>query len=48
MTAGTTNELTITAQDDYGNTDTSYSGTKFLQFTGLSNVGAHYPTWKER
>ncbi len=34
MTAGATNELTITARDSYGNVDTSYSGLKSLTFSG--------------
>src|SRR5260221_14192990 len=34
MTAGTTNELTITAKDAFGNTDTSYTGSKTLTFSG--------------
>ncbi len=34
MTAGTTNELTVTAKDTYGNTDTNYTGSKTLTFSG--------------
>src|SRR5262249_8781958 len=36
QTAGTVNNLTITARDAAGNTATSYSGTKFLRFSGAS------------
>ena len=34
MTAGASNELTITAKDRYGNTDTGYTGSKTLTFSG--------------
>jgi|GEM_PF-1461995 len=34
MTTGTTNQLTITAKDAYGNVATGYSGTKALTFSG--------------
>jgi len=36
MTAGTTNELTVTAHDDYDVVNTPYSGLKNLTFSGLS------------
>jgi hypothetical protein len=35
-TAGTRNDLTITAQDTYGNTATAYSGSHSLVFSGAS------------
>ncbi|MGH7198638.1 MAG: filamentous hemagglutinin N-terminal domain-containing protein, partial [Candidatus Omnitrophota bacterium] len=38
MTAGTNNELTITATDNYGFTATSYAGPKSLTFSGLANA----------
>lgn len=37
-TAGETNELTITAYDQYDNTATGYTGSKSLTFSGLSNA----------
>ncbi len=37
-TAGSNNELTITAYDANGNTAISYTGTKSLTFSGLSNA----------
>ncbi len=36
MTAGGSNELTVTAKDAYGNTDTAYAGAKNLTFSGPS------------
>jgi len=36
MTAGGSNELTVTAKDAYGNTDTAYAGAKDLTFSGPS------------
>ena len=45
MTAGTTNELTITAKDSYGNVATSYTGSKSLTFSGPGNApGGQVPT----
>jgi 3-dehydroquinate dehydratase len=45
MTAGATNELTITAKDLYGNTDTSYTGSKSLVFSGPTTApGGQTPT----
>ncbi len=45
MTAGTTNQLTITAKDTYGNIDTNYSGTKALTFSGPGTApGGQMPT----
>ena len=38
MTAGTNNELTITAYDQYGNIATGYAGSKSLTFSGLNNA----------
>jgi hypothetical protein len=44
IAAGTTDNLTITALDTYGNTATSYSGSKGLTFAGPEAIGAHEPT----
>ena len=45
MTAGGTNELTITARDSYGNVDISYSGSKSLTFSGPGTApGGQVPT----
>ncbi len=38
MTAGTTDDLTVTSYDDYGAVNTSYVGTKGLTFSGVSNA----------
>ena len=43
-TAGATDNLTITAQDTYGNTEPSYTGSKSLTFSGASAIGSHNPT----
>ena len=40
MTAGASNQLTITAYDPYGNLATGYAGNKTLTFSGLSNAPA--------
>lgn len=43
--AGTANDLTITAQDTYGNTATAYTGSKNLTFSGASSSpGGNAPT----
>jgi hypothetical protein len=43
--AGTSDNLTITAQDAYGNTDTSYAGSHSLVFSGASaSPGGSIPT----
>ena len=42
--AGAADNLTITAQDTYGNTVTSYTGTKSLTFSGPGSVGGNNPT----
>ena len=43
--AGAPNELTVTAQDTYGNAVTSYAGTKSLTFSGASaSPGGNVPT----
>ncbi|HKO39046.1 MAG TPA: hypothetical protein VJU14_11835 [Solirubrobacterales bacterium] len=43
--AGIGNDLTITAQDAYGNTATSYAGSKSLTFSGASaSPGGNAPT----
>lgn len=43
--AGTVDDLTITAQDTYGNTATSYEGLHELVFSGASvNTGGYNPT----
>ena len=44
-TAGTSVNLTITAQDNFGNTATSYTGSKNLTFSGASaSPGGNAPT----
>ena len=44
-TAGTSVNLTITAQDNFGNTATSYTGSKSLTFSGASaSPGGNAPT----
>src|SRR5208283_4065373 len=45
MTAGSTNSLTITAYDLYGNTATGYTGNKTLTFSGASvSANGNHPT----
>jgi hypothetical protein len=43
-TAGEADNLTITAQDAYGNLATAYSGSKSLTFSGATAIGASKPT----
>jgi hypothetical protein len=43
-TAGEADNLTITALDAYGNTATSYTGSKSLTFSGAATVGIYKPT----
>ena len=43
-TAGAADNLTITAQDTYGNTVPSYNGSHDLTFSGAGTVGGHNPT----
>ncbi|MFC1974536.1 PKD domain-containing protein, partial [Chloroflexota bacterium] len=43
MTAGGSNELKVTAYDQYGNTATGYIGTKSLTFSGPNNIGSYTP-----
>ncbi len=43
-TAGEADNLTITAQDAYGNVATSYAGSKSLTFSGASAIGGNKPT----
>jgi hypothetical protein len=42
--AGESDELTITAIDQFGNTATSYTGSKSLTFSGAATIGANHPT----
>ncbi|MDE2232488.1 MAG: hypothetical protein KGJ95_10590, partial [Candidatus Omnitrophica bacterium] len=44
ITAGATDQLTITAQDTYGNTATSYTGDKTITFSGANSIGSYHPT----
>jgi len=44
MNAGTTNQLTITATDAYGNVAAAYTGDKVLTFSGPAVLGANTPT----
>ncbi|MDE2232470.1 MAG: hypothetical protein KGJ95_10500, partial [Candidatus Omnitrophica bacterium] len=44
ITAGATDQLTITAQDTYGNTATGYTGDKTITFSGANTIGSHHPT----
>lgn len=46
QTAGSSQSLTITAKDAYGNTATTYTGDKSLTFSGASTApdGSHHPT----
>ncbi len=49
QTAGTANELTITAKDTYGNIDTTYTGDKALTFSGPSaSPGGTAPTVSDK
>ncbi len=43
-TAGAADNLTITAEDTYGNTVTTYTGSKSLTFSGASAIGSNNPT----
>ncbi|MGD0167484.1 MAG: hypothetical protein ABSC51_09400 [Gaiellaceae bacterium] len=43
-TAGATDALTITAQDPYNNTVTSYTGSHNLTFSGARAIGTYSPT----
>jgi hypothetical protein len=43
-TAGEADNLTITAIDAYGNTATSYAGSKSLTFSGATTIGTNKPT----
>jgi uncharacterized membrane protein YgcG len=43
MTAGTTNDLTITAYDYEGNVAALYDGVKYLTFSGLTSIGVFNP-----
>jgi hypothetical protein len=42
--AGAHDDLTVTAQDNLGNTASSYTGDKSLTFSGAGSVGANHPT----
>ncbi len=42
--AGVADNLTITAKDTYGNTATSYSGSRNLTFAGANAIGTYNPT----
>ena len=43
MTAGDTNELTITAYDSKGRVSFGYEGSKTLTFSGLGSIEGNYP-----
>jgi hypothetical protein len=43
-TAGEADNLTITAQDAYGNLATSYTGSHSLTFSGAATIGTNKPT----
>jgi hypothetical protein len=43
-TAGAADNLTITAEDIYGNTVTSFTGSKSLTFGGANAIGSNNPT----
>src|SRR5262249_20750966 len=43
-TPGVAADMTITANDPYGNTATSYSGDRTLTFAGANPIGANNPT----
>ena len=47
-TAGATDNLTITALDQYGNTATGYTGNKNLTFSGAGSIGLFNPTVLDR
>jgi hypothetical protein len=42
--AGASDNLTITAQDEYENTATPYAGSKSLTFSGAATIGTNKPT----
>ena len=42
--AGAADDLTITAQDNYGNLATTYTGSKSLTFSGAGTIGTNVPT----
>jgi hypothetical protein len=44
LSAGDSDNLTITARDTYGNTATAYTGSKSLTFSGAATVGTNKPT----
>jgi hypothetical protein len=44
LAAGDSDNLTITARDTYGNTATTYTGSKSLTFSGAATVGTNKPT----
>jgi hypothetical protein len=44
LSAGESDNLTITAFDTYGNTATAYAGSKSLTFSGAAAIGANKPT----
>jgi hypothetical protein len=44
QSAGESNELVITAVDTYGNTATSYGGSRSLTFSGAAAIGTKSPT----
>ena len=43
-TAGITDNLTIVAKDAYGNTATTYTGSKSVIFGGAGTIGSNHPT----
>ncbi len=43
-TAGTADNLTVTAQDQYGNTEATYTGSHNLTFSGPGSIGGNTPT----
>jgi hypothetical protein len=43
-TAGESDELIITALDAFGNTATSYTGTRNLIFSGAATIGSNHPS----
>ncbi len=46
QTAGTTGQIaSLTAQDDYGNTDPDYDGNHTLNWSGLGSIGAFQPIY---
>ncbi|MDE2215176.1 MAG: hypothetical protein KGJ61_08700 [Candidatus Omnitrophica bacterium] len=44
LTAGNTDQLTITAYDTYGNVATGYTGDKTFTFAGANSIGSYHPT----